>query len=47
MFPTSLHWKANKDASWNMRQSMLRNGELVYTLFEIAAAALLWYRATT
>ena len=47
MFPTSLHWKSNKDASWNMRQSMLRNGELVYTLFEIAAAALLWYRATT
>lgn len=45
MFPTGLKWRANEDATWNMRQSMLRNGELVYTLFEVAAAVLLWYRA--
>lgn len=45
MFPTGLKWKANQDAEWNMRQSMIRNGELVYTLFEIGAAVLLWYRA--
>lgn len=45
MFPTGLKWKANQDAEWNMRQSMIRNGELVYTLFETGAAVLLWYRA--
>ncbi|MCW8873771.1 MAG: DUF1295 domain-containing protein [Xanthomonadales bacterium] len=45
MFPTRLHWRANQEAEWNARQSLLRNGELVYTLFEIAAAVLLWYRA--
>ncbi len=45
MFPTRLHWRANQEAEWNSRQSLLRNGELVYTLFEIAAAVLLWYRA--
>lgn len=46
MFPTGLNWKPNQDAVWDARQSMIRNGELVYTLFEIGAAALLWYRAT-
>lgn len=45
MFPTRLKWRANEDASWDARQSFLRNGELVYTLFEIGAAVLLWYRA--
>ena len=46
MLPTSFRWRANEDADWDMRQSMIRNGELVYTVFEIAAAVLLWYRAT-
>ena len=46
MFPTRLRWRSNEETEWNLRQSMLRNGELVYTLFEIAAAVLLWYRAT-
>ena len=46
MFPTGLNWKPNQDAVWDVRQSMIRNGELVYTLFEIGAAVLLWYRAT-
>jgi len=47
MFPTRLQWRANQEAEWDLRQSMLRNGELVYTLFEIAAAVLLWYKATS
>jgi protein-S-isoprenylcysteine O-methyltransferase Ste14 len=46
MFPTRLHWRANEDAEWNAKQSLIRNGELVYTVFEIAAAVLLWFRAT-
>ncbi len=45
MFPTRLKWRANEDADWSGRQSFLRNGELYYTIFEIAAAVLLWYRA--
>ena len=45
MLPTSFRWQPNQDASWSVRQSMLRNGELVYTVFEVAAAVLLWYRA--
>jgi hypothetical protein len=45
MFPMRLKWRANQDAEWNMRQSLIRNGELVYTVFEVAAAVLLWYRA--
>jgi len=45
MFPTRLKWQANEDAVWDVRQSMIRNGELVYTLFEIGAGVLLWYRA--
>jgi hypothetical protein len=45
MFPTSLRWKANSDTDWSARQSLLRNGELVYTLFEAGAAIVLWYRA--
>lgn len=45
MFPTRPKWRANEDAEWNARQSFIRNGELVYTLFEIAAAVLLWFKA--
>ena len=45
MFPTRLKWRSNEEAEWNMRQSLIRNGELVYTLFEVGAAFLLWYRA--
>lgn len=45
MFPTGLKWRSNPDAEWNLRQSMIRNGELVYTLFEIGAAVMLWHRA--
>jgi hypothetical protein len=45
MFPTRLRWQSNQDSEWNARQSLIRNGELVYTLFEAGAAILLWYRA--
>ena len=45
MFPTGLNWKSNHEAEWSARQSLLRNGELVYTIFEAGAAILLWYRA--
>ena len=45
MLPYKLGWRANEDADWNLRQSIIRNGELVYTIFEVAAAVLLWYRA--
>ena len=45
MFPTRLKWRTNEDASWDVRQSMIRNGELVYTVFEIGAGILLYYRA--
>jgi hypothetical protein len=45
MFPRGLNWQSNPDAEWNLRQSMVRNGELVYTIFEIGAAVLLWHRA--
>lgn len=45
MFPTSMKWQANTEAEWNMRQSLIRNGELFYTLYMIACAVWLWYRA--
>ena len=45
IFPTRFRWQSNQDANWNFNQSMLRNGELYYTLFEIGAAVLLCYRA--
>ena len=47
MFPTRLRWRANEESEWNARQSLVRNGELVYTIFEVGAAVLLWYRAFT
>ena len=45
MFPTRLKWQANEEAEWNMRQSLVRNGELIYTVFMAACAVILWYRA--
>jgi hypothetical protein len=46
MFPTSLRWKANLEAEWDMRQSLIRNGELIYTIYMAGCAVLLWYRAS-
>lgn len=45
MFPTRFNWQASDDTDWNLRQSMIRNGELVYTLFELGAGFLLWQKA--
>jgi hypothetical protein len=47
MFPTSLKWQSNEEAEWNMRQSLVRNGELIYTVFMAACAVILWYRAVS
>ncbi len=44
MFPTSLKWQANTEAEWNTRQSLLRNGELFYSIYMAACAVWLWYR---
>ena len=46
MFPTRLRWQPNEDAKWDGRQSLFRNGELIYTVFEVGAAVLLYFRAT-
>lgn len=45
MFPARLAWQANADAEWNARQSLLRNGEFVITLFILFCAAVLLYRS--
>ncbi len=45
MIPNRLRWTPNEEASWNMRQSMIRNGELVISVFLLGCAALLWYQA--
>jgi uncharacterized membrane protein len=45
MFPTRIKWQANKEAEWDARQSLIRNGELIYTIFMAGCAVLLWYRA--
>lgn len=44
MFPTSLKWQANTEAEWNPRQSLLRNGELFYSIYMAGCAVWLWYR---
>ena len=44
MFPTSLKWQSNTEAQWNTRQSLLRNGELVYSMYMVGCAVWLWYR---
>ena len=44
MFPTSLKWQANTEAEWNTRQSLIRNGELIYSIYMTGCAVWLWYR---
>ena len=44
MFPTSLKWLVNTEAEWNMRQSLIRNGELIYSMYMAGCAVWLWYR---
>ncbi|MEJ8568508.1 methyltransferase family protein [Elongatibacter sediminis] len=45
MFPTRLRWRANTDAEWNARQSLLRNGELPISIYLVASAVLMLYRS--
>ncbi len=45
MYPTGLKWQANTEAEWDMQQSLIRNGELIYTIFMAGCAVLLWVRA--
>jgi hypothetical protein len=44
MFPSSLKWQMSDEADWNMHQSLIRNGELVYSIYLAGCAAGLWYR---
>ena len=45
MFPLRLDWQGNTEAEWNARQSLLRNGELAISIYLVASAILLLYRA--
>jgi len=45
MFPTRFSWQANADAEWNPRQSLLRNGEFVISVYILICAAVLSYRS--
>lgn len=44
MFPTRLKWQSNTEAEWNTRQSLIRNGELIYSLYMAGCAIWLWFR---
>jgi hypothetical protein len=45
MFPFRLRWVSNQDADWDMKQSLIRNGELPISVYLIICAVILWYRA--
>ena len=45
MFPTRVKWQANTEAQWSTRQSLLRNGELIYSIFIAGCVVWLWYRS--
>jgi len=44
MFPTRLKWQSNTEAEWNTRQSLIHNGELIYSLYMAGCAIWLWFR---
>ena len=44
VFPRHLRWRANTDAEWNARQSLLRNGELIISVFLAGCAWFMLYR---
>ena len=43
--PGRFSWKELTTANWNARQSMIRNGELYITIYLVACAAWLWFKA--
>lgn len=45
MFPMRLKWTANRDAEWNAHQSLFRNGEMIISVYLVACAVFLLYRA--
>jgi hypothetical protein len=45
MFPTRLTWRANADAVWNARQSLLRNGELIISVYILVCGVILLFRS--
>jgi len=45
LFPNLMRWHADAGATWNARQSLLRNGELPICLFLMACGCLLLYRS--
>jgi protein-S-isoprenylcysteine O-methyltransferase Ste14 len=45
LLPRRFSWKALRAGNWAARQSLLRNGELPITIFLVASAAWLWFRA--
>jgi len=47
MIPNRLRWTPNQEAVWNMRQSLIRNGELIITVYLAGCAFILWYRAAS
>ncbi len=46
MIPNRLAWTPDRDARWNMRQSLVRNGELIISIYLLGCAVLLWYQAS-
>jgi protein-S-isoprenylcysteine O-methyltransferase Ste14 len=47
VFPRSFAWRGIAAASWQARQSLLRNGELPITIYLAACGGWLWFRSHT
>jgi uncharacterized membrane protein len=47
MIPNRLRWTPNQEAVWNIRQSLIRNGELIITVYLAGCAFILWYYAAS
>ena len=45
VFPRHFRWRSNTDAEWNGRQSLLRNGEFIISVFLLACAWFMLNRA--
>jgi hypothetical protein len=45
VFPGRFSWKALTAANWNANQSMIRNGELYISIYLVACAVWLWFKA--
>ena len=45
VFPNRFNWSKLTATQWNARQSLLRNGEFIISVYLLACAAVLWWRA--